>query len=282
MSGKPPAHAAREKEAVRNKRQRETMSTDTDPTDATEEQIEDYDTEDYDNWDVLHVNGTCWLATDPLGNTFAVNLRTGDPTVRPFGVGNEASNYGTKEIGAKNAAIRAVIRLGPNDRREPNVMRHAPAGNGGSSGSSGSSNDGDDPDEEPEERDTSVTGDHDYDEDAMIEAFKDWIKSYESVKDGLDADAVDVEFAQTDVPEGWDTDFAGQTIYGLRVETSAPWETGYHNGNDWSDQDGWQDHQEAFREIMQNEDAVIYFSDPDYFNFVPADSLGEVVGEDRL
>lgn len=281
------AEAERAKEEMAQKPEHtdedETMSTDANNSTNDGIEAEMDNAASADGWDVLHHHGNVWLAVGPDENAFVVDLNDSGPTTRPFGVGNETANYGTKEVKKQNEAIRAVIRNGPSDRREPNVY-HDPTsvqtgGNSGNSGSSGSSesggSDGDgDDDPSNKEVDTSLTQDHGYteeDREIMIDTVEDWLERAGEFESDFHAEHMEVEFGEID--------HDGEAVPGVAIRRKAPFETPFHSGNDWNDKDGWDDFKDATKSIMQSKDAIIYKQEGyDAVNFIPAEHVEEVAG----
>lgn len=121
------------------------------------------------------------------------------------------------------------------------------------------------PGQDNTETDTTVTQEHEYNESELEETAYNWIQEFSQFNSNLFADVPEVEFCEVD----------GQL--GLKFEAGKPWNSECHNGNEWTDKDRWDTHREAFKQLMQGQDQVEYHGEPDYFNFLPADSVSEVV-----
>lgn len=200
--------------------------------------------------------------------------------VRLEGLGTEVMQFmgdGKVDRDLKREIVGSVIRQMPTYREGPEhyVSLEVNQTGGGGSGSGGTSDTGaNDSDGEDENEDVfDSKGGH----TEEIEQLQEWLEAYTAVKSALDPEGVDFDFGEVSVPDSWDTDYAGQTVEGVKIEASEPWGTAYHDGDSWTDKEGWNDHQTALREIMQNEDEILYFgSDYGYFNFVPTTAIDDV------
>lgn len=114
------------------------------------------------------------------------------------------------------------------------------------------------------ETDTSVTSDHDYDERELVDRIVDWLASAESFHSDLSAEWCDVEFGEV---EG---------NVGVIIDAGNPWEHS-QTGDDNKPNEAWKAHQEALKTVTQSDSAIAYHGEPDYFNFIHAADVGEVV-----
>lgn len=136
------------------------------------------------------------------------------------------------------------------------------AGGGAAGGSAGGASGGGDDDGELV-RD--VPNDYDeYDLDALETQIVDWIGSYAEFNDDLDTEIVEISTALV------------KGSVGFHIDTN-PFSSGYHDGDDWNDQDGYETAQEAFRDLMQDTDEIDYYGEPDYVNHLPAAKVEDVV-----
>lgn len=81
---------------------------------------------------------------------------------------------------------------------------------------------------------------------------------------GFDPSIVEAEWAEAEGTPG------------VAVDTT-PFPGGYHDGDSWQDQDGFDDERETFRDAMKGQDEIEWYGEPDYDNFVAADTIPELV-----
>lgn len=162
--------------------------------------------------------------------------------------------------------IAAVVTQGPEYREGPQeqlavTVENPGAGNASGTGSSGGTT-GSDTSESDESWDASVIPD---DADDHLEILEDWFERYGSFKSDFDPEAVEIESGAWEGTEGYTLE-------------SNPFEAGYYEGDDWNDKEGFDAHKDAFRELMQSDDAeaVQWHGEPDYVNFIPAANVSEV------
>lgn len=160
------------------------------------------------------------------------------------------------------------------------VSSGAVAAGGSGGGSAGS---GDDDDEFESDIQTNVTMDHDYDESDLIESVDQWIQNYTDLPDysHLDTDYVELDVVQVDVPEAFDTEFAGETVVAVLIDLD-PFGTDYWDSSngEWADKDGWDEVRDELRNITQGSDHTIWFGEPDWVNVFPAEAVEENLGGD--
>lgn len=228
---------------------------------------------------------------------YVVNFdHDGDPSVEQIEVGENGESAALWQVVATQparpdmdiASIRDVVSLTSDaaalvaDAQAVIASGGAAAAGGGSGGGSAGGGGSGGDDENPVE--TSVTVDHDHDLDALVDDVNEWIENYSQVKSDLDPNCVEVEPAQATIPGSWDHSLSGETVAGLRLEHGGPWKWtggGWDNSaNEWTDDDekeAFGASQGTFRDIMKEDDnGVIYFGDPHYENFVPAENIEDL------
>lgn len=137
------------------------------------------------------------------------------------------------------------------------------SGGGGGSGGSGGSDGGDA--DGPVFDSGSFEG-----SDDLEEQLNEWIDNYANVKADLDPDAVEITAGEYDGTNGFQID-------------SNPFKAGYYDSSagEWDDKDSYDDHNDAFKSVMQDADGVQYVevADDDYnINFVSAEDVEDVTG----
>jgi hypothetical protein len=113
------------------------------------------------------------------------------------------------------------------------------------------------------------SGDFDGSDD-LEESLREWIDNYANVKADLDPDAVEITAGEYDGAEGFQID-------------SNPFKAGYYDSSagEWDDKDTYDDHNDAFKSVMQDASEVQYVevADDDYnINFVSKDDVESLTG----
>lgn len=216
-------------------------------------------------YSVFHHGGNRFTVYDEHADTpraYRVDMDR-SPTEEP--VETLFSGQPEPESSEARDVIGAVVRAGPSYREGPqeqlSVTVESPgAGNASGSGQSAGTGGSDTNDS----GDKWSKGEFDGSTDQATQ-INEWLDNYANVKSDLDTDAIDVDAGEWDGREGF------------KLEAN-PFDAGYYEGDDWADKEGFEAHKEAFRDIMQGEDEIEYYGDPDYVNFLPADAVDEVTG----
>lgn len=207
---------------------------------------------------------------EPGGKAFIVDLAEatcscdlGDPQTCPHI--RHAVKHGNPSPSVEERITTAHIQLVQDAvsltrEAQQNVAALASGGSaGGSAGGSGGGG-GDDGDLIQD-----VPGDYDdYDLSALESEIEDWLEGYEQVKSDFDAGIVEIETGRVEGSVGF-------------VFDTNPFQAGYHDGDDWNDQDGFNAAWDAWKSITQGEDPIQYHGEPDYINFLPAAKVEDVV-----
>ena len=168
------------------------------------------------------------------------------------------------ETDESQAVLQAITTQGPAYREGPQEKLEIQVGNvGGGQSSATSGSDTDDSDSGELVQD--VPNDYDdYDLDSLEDELWDWMDRYADFESDFDKDIVEISPAMVKGTVGFEID-------------ANPFQSGYHDGNDWKDKDGYDTAQEAFRGLMQDKDEIDYYGEPDYVNHIPASKVEDVV-----
>lgn len=144
--------------------------------------------------------------------------------------------------------------------------RGAEASNVQASSQNGSQSGSDDDEDDSEVTIYDETGNIAQDE--LIDRLMDWFEQAAEFN-GFDADILDLSWAEA---EGND---------GIAVERSPLWDGTYHDGDEWTDKDGFQDAKESVRDaVLGPNDEFSWYGEPDYVYWIRKDDAMALTGDD--